>query len=68
MSTPVSYKVGVILPGEQRLTYNALRFPTAAAADAYGSELLSRWYVSTGFIVTPCDDPATHDESGKRLL
>lgn len=39
---------------------NALRFATAAEADAYGAELFSRWTMPTGFRVAETDDPITH--------
>jgi hypothetical protein len=39
---------------------NALRFATKEESDAYGRDLLSRWFVPTDSRSVPCDDPVTH--------
>jgi hypothetical protein len=39
---------------------NALRFATREEADAYGSELLSRWMVPDTYRVTGTNDPVNY--------
>lgn len=45
------FKVGVIVPGEREPSFNGLRFKTEEEANAYGSDLLSRWLLPTSFVV-----------------
>jgi len=37
------YRVGVRVRGEAGVTFNQLRFPTAAEAQAYATDLAGRW-------------------------
>ena len=51
-----SFKYGVKIPGEAGLCFNAVRFATEPEAREAAKELLSRWYVPTGFEVVPSGD------------
>jgi hypothetical protein len=55
-NTPKSFKVGVKTPGDRNWGYNALRFPTAEQAEAYGHDLAMRWLAVTDYEVHPSDD------------
>lgn len=63
----MSYAVYVKLPGEKPTT-NGVRFATAAEANRAGHELLSRWFLPTGFEVRESDDPVNYEfpESAQR--
>lgn len=63
----MSYAVYVKLPNEEPAT-NAVRFATAEEADRAGAELLSRWFVPTGYEVRESDDPVNYEypEGGDR--
>lgn len=54
-----SYAFYVKLPNEAPCT-NALRFATRAEAEAYGSELLSRWTAPDIGFANETADPVTH--------
>ncbi len=49
------YKVGFEIPGESGLSFNGMRFDTVAEAEAHGRELMSRWFIPTGFVVIQCE-------------
>jgi hypothetical protein len=53
-----SYKTEVCVDGGW--STNALRFATAEEADAYGKELLSRWWVPSDHRAAPSDDPVNY--------
>lgn len=54
-----SYKVAVDV-GEGHPSYNALRFPTAEQADAYGIDLAMRWTLVQETAVEASDDAPTY--------
>lgn len=53
---PKSWKVGVKTVEDTNWVYNAVRFPTKAEAESYGSELSGRWAAVTEFEAHPADD------------
>lgn len=40
---PKKYRVGVVVSGENTVTWNALRFDTFEEAERYGDDLYARW-------------------------
>ena len=56
----MSYKYGVHLPGQSNPSFNAVVYATRDEADAGGRELLSRWFMPTGYEVVETDEPATY--------
>lgn len=62
----MSFKVFVKPVGERELVSNGLAFPTAESADAYGSDLLSRWMGAERYEVRSSDEPVHYyDRDGK---
>ena len=57
----MAYKYGVILSGQAKLGFNACAFATRDEADAAGRELLSRWFVPTGYEVIETDEEANYE-------
>ncbi|MFZ0178687.1 MAG: hypothetical protein WAL84_02295 [Candidatus Dormiibacterota bacterium] len=70
--SPTSYKCSVHTMDDRPEVYtsNGLRFASEADANAYGSELHSRWMAMTGWKVEPSEDAvnATVDEAGHARL
>ena len=50
------YKVAFIIPGESGFSYNGKRFDTVADAEAHGRDIMSRWFIPSGFEVVKADD------------
>ena len=42
----MSYKFGILTPGDKDFVSNGLRFATEDEAKQYGNELLSRWFTA----------------------
>ena len=55
----MSYKSVVIMSGGEEAS-NGLTFRTAPEAEAYGSELLSRWFAPVGHKAVESDEPVSH--------
>lgn len=55
---PKSFKAEVYAEGQW--TSNSFRFTTPKEAEAYGSDLLTRWWVPKAARSAPSDDPVTH--------
>jgi hypothetical protein len=55
----MSFKYEVEVDG--KFSGNAVRFATEEEANAGGSELLSRWFVPTGYRVVSSDDPVNYE-------
>jgi hypothetical protein len=53
--TPTSWACEVEVEG--KWASNALRFATPAEAEMHGRELLSRWFVPSGYRATASEDP-----------
>ena len=51
-----SFKVGIKTAGDTNWGYNALRFPTASAAEAYALDLALRWTAVREWEVQPSDE------------
>lgn len=51
-----SYKVGCKTAGDVNWAYNALRFPTREAAEAYGLDLYMRWTALKEYEVHESDE------------
>lgn len=56
----MSYAVFVEIKGEKPTT-NGCRYATEEEAKRAGSELLSRWWVPTGFHVEETNDPVNYE-------
>ncbi len=56
----MSYQAGMIIPNQEKLSFNGVYFATEKEADAAGNELLSRWYVPTGFKIIEKEDPVNY--------
>ena len=56
----MSYKYGVQLPDEPKLSFNSVVFATAEEADDAGRELMSRWFVPTGWEVVETTDAVNY--------
>jgi len=56
MSTPNSFKVGVLTAGDRDWVSNGLRFATTAAAEAYGADLAMRWTAVRDWTVLPSEE------------
>jgi len=56
----MSWKAGMIIPGEAKPSFNAVRFATKKEAMAAGSELMSRWMVPTGYKAVRCKDAVNY--------
>ena len=56
----MSFAVYVLLKNERPAT-NAVRFATFEEAERAGNELLSRWYVPTGFEVREMADDVNYE-------
>jgi hypothetical protein len=66
MSDNVSWAPEVHAEGEW--VGNSLRFATQAEAEAYGDELLSRWYLPDESRAVPSPDPVNYKwESGRAV-
>ena len=55
-----NFKYGVQLPNEPKLSFNSVVFATAKEAEAGGRELLSRWFVPTGYKVVETEDEVNY--------
>lgn len=51
-----SFKLGCKTYGDTNWAYNALRFPTKEAAEAYGMDLYSRWMALYAYEAHECTD------------
>jgi len=50
------FQAGMKIEGEAGLHFNACVFATSEEADSAGRELMSRWFVPTGFEVVAVDE------------
>jgi hypothetical protein len=55
-----NFKYGVQLPDQDHLSFNAVVFATAEEAETGGRELLSRWFVPTGYKVVETEDEVNY--------
>ena len=51
-----SFKVGIKTAGDTNWGYNALRFPSIEAAEAYAVDLVLRWTAVREFEIHPSDE------------
>ena len=56
----MSYKYGVQLPDQDHLSFNAVVLATREEADDAARELMSRWFVPTGWEVVEVDDAVNY--------
>jgi hypothetical protein len=52
----VSFKVGVLTPGDRDFNYNGLRFADYEEAEAYALDLAMRWTAVRDWQVVESDD------------
>ena len=56
----MGYKSFVVMTNGEEAS-NSLVFRTAPEADAYGDELLSRWFAPVSHVSRECDAPVSHE-------
>ena len=56
----VNFKYGMILKGQAEPSFNAVVLATREEADDAGRELMSRWFVPTGWDVVESDDAVNY--------
>ena len=55
-----NYKYGMILKGQAEPSFNAVVLATREEADDAARELMSRWFVPTGWEVVEVDDAVNY--------
>ena len=63
----MGFKYGVIMPGQEGVSFNACVFATEKEAKTAGDELLSRWFGPSGYEVVEVEEEANYmiAESGR---
>ena len=55
-----NFKYGMILKGQAEPSFNAVVLATREEADDAARELMSRWFVPTGWDVVESDEPVNY--------
>jgi hypothetical protein len=56
----MGFKFGIIMPGQEGMSFNTCVFETEKEAKMAGDELLSRWFGPSGYEVVEVEEEANY--------